>query len=33
MKKEFEKTEKNITYEMFLHIAPIFLSQIKCKTI
>jgi len=33
MKKEFEKTEKNIIYAMFLHTAPIFLRQIKCKTL
>lgn len=27
----FEKTEKKITYAMFLHNAPIFLRQIKVK--
>ena len=31
MKKNFEKSEKKITYAMFLHIAPIFLQQIKVK--
>ena len=31
MKKNFEKSEKKITYAMFLHTAPLFLHQIKVK--
>lgn len=31
MKKNFEETEKKITYAMILHTGPIFLRQIKVK--